>query len=354
MSVVRLWRMAMAGVVGVSMLLIGTPARATGLPPSVDEAFMWTDLGVCARSAPGAYLHPSTFSPPTLRARVRDADTSTSLTVEMALWPTDNPADSTVLTASGWADFVSRTEAPRDYVDGQTYSWAARVTDGESWSAWSSPCYFTVDAVFPTAPTATVVSKTLDGQQYHPGRPLKIRMDPNGVTDIVGYEFTWMGVFSVSGCDLGPYGVIQNCTDRWAGPLAQASPDHGPVTATLSPPGPGYNRLEYRSVDRAGTVSESTSIDILVAPWTSVSTTPSQPAANTRFRLALRSPERVAGFVVKVDGCPSRVLSSADGHSASLTLRLAEGAHPLVVRHLYANGRTGHVLVGVLYVGPPA
>lgn len=121
------------------------------------------------------------------------------------------------------------------FKNGDTIAWHAQTFDGIDWSPWSDWCDATVDQDRPAAPpTVSSPDFPRDGVGGGLGTTGKFVFEPNGVTDVVAYQY-----------DL--HDQPQRRVD--------AGPD-GKATALVTPPDDTYYDLYVRSVDRAGNLSD--------------------------------------------------------------------------------------------------
>ena len=93
----------------------------------------------------------------TIEAVPGDTDPA-AVTENFQLWPVDDP---TQVTSFSGLSVGLGTEGllnvpGSDLLDGHTYAWQAQTAADGTTSAWSAPCYVTIDETFPSAaPTIT-------------------------------------------------------------------------------------------------------------------------------------------------------------------------------------------------------
>jgi hypothetical protein len=123
------------------------------------------------------------------------------------------------------------------------------VADGAT-SAFSTPCYLVVDDTYPAnALTVTSSSYSSTGDDQG-GAPVQVTFGANGVSDVAGYAFSWLGTATPQ-----TYTTPSDPDTAVAGAV-QASTVGGSVTLNLIPPtGDGLMRLSVLSMDRAGNPS---------------------------------------------------------------------------------------------------
>jgi hypothetical protein len=121
--------------------------------------------------------------PARLRARIVDPDVGDSLTATFAIWPVADPAHRTEVTAIAFSDSDAQVPVPDGVlVDGNTYDWTVRASDGTDNSAWSPACRFTWDRTRPSAPpTVTSTDYPENGTGGGPGVTGRFTLCANGV-----------------------------------------------------------------------------------------------------------------------------------------------------------------------------
>ena len=121
---------------------------------------------------------------------------------------------------------------------GGHYGLAVRARDAHDVSPWSAECRFSVDTVRPTPPT--VSSADYPSREWPgtggPGLEGAFTFDPNGVTDVVGYGYEFLG---------GPYAEF----------VAAPAPG-APLTVRVAPRAAGPTWMYMWSIDAAGNHSE--------------------------------------------------------------------------------------------------
>ncbi|ALG09752.1 LamG domain-containing protein [Kibdelosporangium phytohabitans] len=172
---------------------------------------------------------------PTLKAIPTDPDGG-GVKVEFE-WYVKNGAHkggTTTLSQSSGSTFGVTIPATA-FKNGETISWRARTTDTIDTSAWSNWCDATIDTDRPAKPP--LVSSPdfpRDGVGGGLGQTGRFLLEPNGVTDVVAYEYD-----------------LHDQPQR----RVEAGPD-GKATALVTPPDDTYYDLYVRSVDRAGNISD--------------------------------------------------------------------------------------------------
>lgn len=255
-------------------------------------------------------------------------DTSdTHLTEQFQVWPVSDPTQKTTLSdqfvSSGFEGWV--TVPAGALSDGQTFAWQAQAVGAGGSSEWSAPCYFTVDDTRPSnAPTITS-SNYPTGQQNQGGAPIQVTLGANGVSDVEGYVFSWVGSLPVIGTNIGSHGIPQP-TDPYANPayFARASTLGGSATASLIPPyGSGPMTLTVASLDRAYNMSSVATYTTYVKPTTpTIKQLVPNPdfGKQTEFLLkpdpGLQAASPVVGYTVRFSGQTDQTINvkaSADG-----------------------------------------
>ncbi|WP_433373804.1 hypothetical protein ACQPZX_02615 [Actinoplanes sp. CA-142083] len=229
--------------------------------PTVDSAHLYTSGFACTQLKP----YPK-YTGARLEALGHDGDENDGVKTEFAIWPVGSPDASTVYTdeRSLQGRVAGVTVPSSTLVQGKSYAWQARVTDGMDTSAWSKKCYFTYDGVRPSAPVVT--SANFSPGTWGPrGEYPVFTFDGHGDKDIAGFQWGWgdLGVFGV--CDYGgEYGQLV-CTEPFSKPrTVRAGTPGGKVTLTINPDASGPQRLSVRSIDTAGNVSDIVRYELLV------------------------------------------------------------------------------------------
>jgi hypothetical protein len=264
-------RVALASILSIGLaLLAAAPADAAGgAPNSPTELFNAYQACSTDSTAP-VYVGPGDL---VLEGIPSDTDsTVTTVTEQFQSWPLSDPTQ----IATNSDDYaLSGNEAavnvdPASLTNGQTYAWQARTVDasGDA-SAWSVPCYVAVDDTAPaSAPTVTSVNYPA-GQEDQGGAPIRLTLGANGVGDVGGFGYTWVGDFPVAGtAEIGAHGIPQ-FQSPYSDPqyFTQADTLGGSATVSLIPPSDtGYIILSVESLDRAFNASPVTTYDIRLTP----------------------------------------------------------------------------------------
>jgi hypothetical protein len=274
------------------------------------------------------------------------SNSSPQLTEQFKVWPVSDPTHTTTLSnnyvSSGFEGTV--TVPASDLSDGQTYAWQAQAVGAGGTSAWSAPCYFTVDDTPPSNPPTITSSNYPQGQLAQGGAPVQVTLGANGVSDVAGYVFSWTGTLPAAGvANIGSYGIPQPVdpyTDTAY--FARASTLGGSATVSLIPPyGAGPMTLTVASLDRAYNKSSMATYTIFVK-----STTPTikqlvpnpQPGKQTEFHLqpnpGLQAASPVVGYTVHHYGQTEQTINvkaSANGTAeVPVTLDGSMGEYMLV------------------------
>lgn len=296
----------------------------------------------CAESAP----FPALTSIDTLQALATDADDPTGLHYEFAVWPRDEPAARTVLTADGTTARVGTVHLPAGVLaDGRTYSWQVRVGDGAATSPWSGVCSFAVDRSSPATPTVTSANYPPEnsGRQTPPGE-LGVFTFTATDSDTAGFQYGWSGLGVPQGCNLsGEFGQTI-CPDPLSGPgTVRADRPGGTATVSLTPPDSGPAQLVVRSIDRAGNVSEQVSYHIAV-PYTgpTITLAADQPAWGEQVVLRFTPHQGITGTVAFEYQLETEdwhtVLAGPDGTATASVPTSPLAGHQPNVRSRSANG----------------
>jgi hypothetical protein len=280
------------------------------------------------------------------------------VTEQFRAWPVSDPSQ--VVTAERPYAYLGNEAAATlggynaPLLDGETYAWQARDVDADSGAAsdWSAPCYVATDDTFPSAEPTVSSPNYPAGQQNQGGAPVKLTFGANGVSDVAGYEFTWVGTFPVAGvASIGDHGIPEFHDPYATSPnyFVRADSLGGPATVNLLPPyNSGYLVLRVASLDRAFNMSQPTTYYIAVKPdaptVTKVSNSP-QYGKSATFKLApdpgVQAVSPVVGYTVRHLGqsqSETTVKASASG-VAELKLTLDDPyGDTLLVTSTSANG----------------
>ncbi len=267
-----------------------------------------------------------------------DTDTpdNPQLTAGYQVWPVTDPAQTTTLSHTLVSTgFEGPATVPSSVLaDGQTYAWRAQTVAGSDASAWSAPCYFTVDDTVPAKAPTISSSNYPQGQPDQGGAPVQFTLDANGVSDVAGFVYSWQGVLPVPGTNIGSYGIPQP-SDPYSDPryFARATTLGGSASVSLVPPtGSGPMTLSVASLDRAFNESAMSTYQFFVKSTAPTVTSPvPSPEFDrpTTFLLkpdaALQTASPVTGYSVQILGGQSQqtvdVKASDDG-TAEVTLTL--------------------------------
>jgi hypothetical protein len=189
-----------------------------------------------------------------LQAVVTDADPmeSPNLSVDFAYWPADDPSNRSVVTVRGLLGHATNASLPAaSMVDGATYGWQVRATDGEDFSPWSKTCYITVDRTRPPAPAVSSPNFPNSSTPGPVGEPVTFVFSAGGNTDVAGFTWSW-DAQNTPGCPYGDLGLII-CPPVLSGDTAKKlDTPGGSVRVRLNAPSDGHHRLYVNAVDAAG------------------------------------------------------------------------------------------------------
>jgi hypothetical protein len=243
------------------------------------------------------------------------------VSTEYQLWPVSDPADVSSWSLASVPDYDNPFIVPSgDFTDGQTYAWdAASAADGET-SAFSTPCYLIVDDTYPANPPTVTSSNYSSTGENQGGAPVQVTFSANGVSDVAGYAFNWVGTAS------GQEYTTPSDPDTDVAGAVRASTVGGSVTLNLIPPSAEWPlSLSVISLDRAGNPSPPTTYSFSVdgdAPTVALhGKLPTYGAANVYDltpNAALEAQSPVVSYNVQVVGDPNgqqnyTVAANADG-----------------------------------------
>lgn len=289
-------------------------------PPTVDKVHLYNSGKECSALKPYPALGGRR-----LEAVGYDADEAdgTNLSMEYAVWPKSSPeARQTFMSTNpfGRAGRVNPVEVPSTaLVDGETYGWQARVSDGAEVSGWSPKCFFRYDATNPGAPTVT------DQVPPAAGEPLRLTLSGNGNRDVAGFQYNWNFNGGVNACNIGgDYGQMV-CPDVFSLPsVLRANAPGGTATLVTNAPREGPARLYVRSLDLAGNVSSETVYETSGRGGPTVSPVGGEPFWGQEIALRVTphadvtSPVSTYGYRLELDGEEQFIQPDADG---SATIR---------------------------------
>ena len=250
-------RVALASLAAIGLAMAAaSPALADTATPVTPTKLLNGNQVACATDA-SAPLYWNTNEGLEIEGAPTLSDGSlTSASIEYQLWPVSDPTDFSSWSLDGATNIDAPLTVPSsDFTNGQTYAWdAATVADDGATSAFSAPCYVTVENTPPaSAPTVTSSNYPAD-TVVQGGTPVHVTFGANGASDIVGYIFGWMG--DMSGSDFnGPL------SDPYVGSAGSepVSTLGGSATLDLVPASPSdVMYLTVASVDQAGNESPRT------------------------------------------------------------------------------------------------
>ena len=309
--------------------------------PTVDDEHLYNGGFPCQEQAP--YPALSAGRATIIQAVGNDPDTWDSLRLDVGLWPVGGPAARVDLSQErGQPGRASSVQVPDSaLVDGTTYAWQARFSDGVDTSAWSRTCYFTVDRTAPPTPEVTSANYPTTGLTPV-GEPGVFAFSGGGDPDVVGFVYAW-GSIPATGCTYGDLGELV-CPDPLTGPgIVPADVAGGSATVTLNPPRDFLNTLVVRSLDRAGNRSAETRYEIRV-PETdpTVTVVGDQPDWGDEVTLRITPHAGVAPvteYEYQLTGQPRKTIKAGPDGSATVTFTADNPTgYQLTVRSHSGNG----------------
>jgi len=300
---------------------------------------LFNDARPCVTSKPYPALGETT---PSLWAMFGDPDSyDFNLTGDFAVWPVDDSANRTEFTSPYTPNgFERQANVPSGVlVDGGTYAWQARTDDGTLKSAWTKPCYFTVDTSRPNVPIIT--SSYPQGQFAPGGTPGTFTFSANGSSDVTAYQYTWLPNLGVPVYTIGPKGVPQ-----WTDPFDQAGfvrADKlgGSATVTLVPPNT-FSILTVRSFTKSYNVSDTTTYRVFVTDTEPTVTASATPKYKVPFTLTFAPNPALTGvesYTYQVDNAAAQTVpAGADGTATVPVTFSTPFGHTVTVRSNSANG----------------
>ncbi|MGW4645124.1 hypothetical protein [Kitasatospora sp. NPDC004289] len=256
--------LAALGALVLGLTTAGPAGAATGAPAVPTD--LYSGNRACAAD-PAAATWLNARSGVSLMGIPSHPDTAELryLGEEFEYWPVADPARTTTLVSGTVPNGRegSVVVQPEALTEGQTYAWRSRTVAGGESSAWTAPCHFVVDNTRPAAPPV-ISSSNYPADTWSPGGlPVEITLDPAGVDDVAGYQFSWVGSLPVvGGFRIGERGIPTpiDSYETSTSYLVRAAGPGRPTTVRLLPPhGSGPMRLTVASLDRTWTRSAATS-----------------------------------------------------------------------------------------------
>lgn len=327
-----------------------SPALAQTAPPPT-PIDLFNGYEACSTN-PGSPVYLG-GGPDVIEARSLDT-TDTLITENFQVWPVSDPSQVIPLSGEGLSGFEIAVNTPgNDMVFGQTYAWDVQASGSGGTSAFSSPCYFTVESP-PSDPPTVTSSNYPSGQSNQGGTPIQLTFGANGDSDVGGYEFSWSEPLPVAGvAHIGAFG-IPSFINPYTQPqnFAQASTLGGSATVSLVPPqDTGLLVLTVASLDRAFNQSPTTTFFIFLKPDapTIVPLVPNPKyGENIPFRLlpspGLHAASPVTSYTVQYEGAEPETINvpaNTDGTAEfNLVLNDPNGVNFIVVTSHSADGWT--------------
>ncbi|MGX4732462.1 hypothetical protein [Kitasatospora griseola] len=261
---------ATAAAFSLTLLVPGAAGAATGTPNTPTD--LYNAFQPCATD-PGAPLVAGSDWGGQVRGITGSTDPAvTRLTAQFRYWPVADPAQVTTVENT-WARPGWEASAKLGLAAGATYAWQVRTVDPSNGAAsdWTASCYVATDDSAPSAAAVVTTPAFPDGQWAPGGAPIEFRLDPNGVTDVAGYQYSFRDLtvpFTATDGDRG-IPVLHGPYD--ADPPFGVRADFlgGPATVHLLPPAgmsSGPVTLSVRSLDRAGNPGPIVRHTIYVSP----------------------------------------------------------------------------------------
>ncbi|MFF2628965.1 hypothetical protein ACFVUN_24750 [Kitasatospora griseola] len=255
-----------AAAVSLGLLVPGSAGAAAGTPTVPTD--LYNALRACSTD-PNAPLFVGNGVE--VEGITHHTDPSvTRVTAQFRYWPVADPTQITTVDRPYAIPGDEAATRLSSLADDTTYAWQMRTVDpaNGAGSDWTASCYLSVDSTPPSAAPIVTTPDYPDEQWYPGGAPIEVRIDPNGVTDVAGYQFSWRGDFPVPTADIGPHG-IPTYHDVYDDPesAVRAGSLGAPATLHLTPPAgwsSGPLQLTVRSLDRAGHPSPITNHMIFV------------------------------------------------------------------------------------------
>lgn len=269
-------------------------------PPFVVTGSATTNGFACTERRDATWVPPQ----PMLSAVV--GGTESPRTVEIRVWRAGGPVPANGRTYVVYGDGarpVQHQWSESDDVSDGRYLWQVRISSATSSSAWTQPCAFSVDGARPAAPRVSAAADAVVS-----GQPFRFRIDGRRVTDVRCYQWAAFGSFSVP--ELGADPCVLNHGVRPRGP-------GGPVFVSVPTTRADVYPVEVRSVDRAGNVSDTSTVWVVVrstAP--TLDPTYGEGPAGTPIRFtATGNPSFgvTTRFRVTVDAAATRTVAATNG-----------------------------------------
>ncbi|HEX6497667.1 MAG TPA: hypothetical protein VF054_01395 [Micromonosporaceae bacterium] len=223
-------------------------AVSTNIPSTVSDPVTMGSNGTCGKINDPTPARSSVG----LSAKVADADHSSYLSGQFAVWPAEHPDQRTVVSAGGYgADGIGNWNVDLSkYADGTLLAWAARSYDQQDYSDWTKPCYLLVDRTAPKHAPSVASDTYVNSTQIQSGGqgvPGEFMFDAGGDRDVVGFRYEFTFDYSVRYVD--------------------ATHPGGTAKITYAPKIAANTTLTVEAVDAAGNVGPATRYTFYVA-WT--------------------------------------------------------------------------------------
>jgi hypothetical protein len=309
--------------------------------PTIDKDSLTNAGFACGKSDMPPVVGPFVD---TLQAIPVDADSNdaSQLVVHFGVWPIADPAAVTEFDADTHSTPYANGHIPTGVlVDGSTYGWHARATDGLDTSDWSKTCFFTYDGTAPPAPVISSPNYPPFPAQSPPGVPGQFVFSAEGNTDIAGFEYSY-GIIGVPVCEF--VGGRLTCQDVFDTPNSvRLREPGGTATVKLNPPDTFFSaRLTVRSFDRAGNRSPGAVYQFrpaIVRP--TVTADPSAPQYNQPVTLTFTpnaQVKNVASYEYTVNDQPVQTVDAAADGTARVTFTVTSLSYQIRVRSISPNG----------------
>ncbi|MFD8594183.1 hypothetical protein ACFV1L_04200 [Kitasatospora sp. NPDC059646] len=268
---VRVALTATATAFSLALLVPGAAHAADGTPNTPTDLY---NANEPCSTDPAAPVFSSSGWAGRIEAITGSTDPAvTRLTAQFRSWPVTDPTQ-VATVENTWARPGWEALATFNPAAGTTYAWQARTVDPASGAAsdWTASCYVTADDTAPSAAPVVSTPGYPDGQWAPGGAPIEYRLDPNGVADVAGYQYSFRGDFYAPYvAHDGDHGIPVLTTPYNADPPYGVRADYvgGPATVRLTPPAgmsSGPVTLSVRSLDRAGNPGPAVQHRIFISP----------------------------------------------------------------------------------------
>jgi hypothetical protein len=279
--------------------------------------------------------HPSGNDSTNFKAKGSDVDQPSFVTVRFAVWPVADPDQRLEFSGGTYGDGTSIGSTDLSgFPDGAQLAWAAQASDGTDTSAWSRPCYLTLDRTAPANGPAVASALYREGTVATggPGVTGKFRFDARGDRDVVAFDYR------------DNSGQSHQVAARRPG---------GSAVVEYTPTRRGPQTLYVTSIDAAGNRGPTTQYRFWVRD-TAPSGQVDVAGVGLPSRITLSSTvARVTEFSYQLPGAAEVRVPATDGTGSAEIVFAATGYYELTLRTYAGTKMLGATTLSVLVSDAP-